>query len=83
MAHLLIDPRATALWESIYSAPTASNRPAQLDFTDGIASSKLIDVDALLAVANSIKDDLVVSRFVPEHVGAEVIFYKEFLLMEF
>jgi hypothetical protein len=43
-----------------------------LDNTDGIASSKLIDADALVAVANSIKDDLDVSKFVPEHVGAEV-----------
>jgi hypothetical protein len=68
----LIDPRATALWESIYSASSADQRPARLDNTDGIASSKLIDADALVAVANSIKDDLDVSKFVPEHVGAEV-----------
>ncbi len=72
MAHLLIHPLATALWESVYTATTAADRPAQLDNTDGIASSKLADADALVAVANTIKDTLDSSRFVPDHIGAAV-----------
>ena len=72
MAHLLVHPSCSALWESIYTAPATADRPAALDNTDGIVHSKLTDAQAILSVENTIKDDLDLSMFTVQHVGAEV-----------
>ena len=81
MAHLLINPQATDLWESVYAAPSAASRPAQLDNTDGISNSKLVDGLALINVANVIKDTLDNSRICVEHIGAAVSINQLFFLV--
>ena len=71
MGHLLIDPRATTLWEAVYELTYTHNRPAMLESTDGVGAKKESIGNQLISVANSIKDSLDLSMFAVEHCGAE------------
>ena len=71
MAFLLIDESATAIWENISNPVASADRPAFLDQTDGVGWSKASDGLQLIEIANRIKDDLDMSRFQSEHIGAE------------
>ena len=71
MAHLLVHEKALPLWEKLHESPSHGDRPAMLDQTDGLAGNRQDIAERLLSVAEVIKEDLDLSRFVSDHCGAE------------
>ena len=69
MAHLLVHPDATALWENIDRTVSEEDRPAFLDQTGGVTSSREADGEALIALAAVIKDSLDLSMFSAANIG--------------
>jgi len=71
MAHLVISPLATTLWEAISSNVLEAQRPAFLDQTDGVAHSRSANYEALVAVAETVKEDLDMTNFTLDRLGTD------------
>jgi hypothetical protein len=71
MAHLLVHELATPIWEAINQQVNVADRPAFLEQTDGVSSSKEANGNQLISIANSIKSSLDLTFLNVEHCGAE------------
>ena len=73
MAHLVVSDLATSLWEAISNNVSERDRPAFLDQTDGVSHSRTSNYDGLIAVAETLKQDLDITAFSVDRMGAEAM----------
>lgn len=73
MAHLVVSPLATSLWEAISSNVPEGQRPAFLDQTDGVGHSRTANYEALIAVAETVKEDLDMTAFSVDRLGTDAM----------
>lgn len=73
MAHLVVSDLATSLWEAISNNVSERDRPAFLDQTDGVSHSRTSNYDRLIAVAETLKQDLDMTAFSVDRMGVEAM----------
>ena len=64
---------ATSLWEAISNNVSEKDRPAFLDQTDGVSHSRTSNYDCLIAVAETLKQDLDMTAFSVDRMGVEAM----------
>ena len=70
-AYLQVDDRATSLWEELHTPRESETRPTMFEHTNGVKHDKNVIGFKLLAVADEIKNQVDLSLFSVNHVGAE------------
>lgn len=72
LAFLLVEPKATEMWEITMSKSSAIDRPAVVEQTDGTNNVVLSAYEKLLAIGNAMKHEWDNScLFTSEHIGEE------------